>query len=40
MSDRGQVTVRSLDSSFDQRDREAWIEKFDLLGLAKLVQTE
>ncbi len=36
VADRFQVQVRSLDDSFDQFQREDWIGKFDLDGLAKL----
>lgn len=33
---RFQVKVQSRDESFTQSDREAWIEKFDLAGLAQV----
>ncbi|MGJ3249720.1 MAG: hypothetical protein ACFE0J_01110 [Elainellaceae cyanobacterium] len=33
---RFQVKVQSRDESFTQGDREAWIEKFDLAGLAQV----
>ena len=36
VGDRFQVQVRSKDASFSADDREAWIEKFDLAGLAAL----
>lgn len=36
VGDRFQVQVRSKDASFTADDREAWIEKFDLAGLAAL----
>jgi hypothetical protein len=37
VADRLQVKVLSRDSDFTSTDREAWLEKFDLAGLAKLV---
>ncbi|EKV00727.1 hypothetical protein Lepto7375DRAFT_2859 [Leptolyngbya sp. PCC 7375] len=37
VSDRLQVKVLSRDTDFTPSDREAWLEKFDLDGLAKLV---
>lgn len=36
VADRFQVQVRSKDASFTADDRKAWIEKFDLAGLAAL----
>ena len=36
VGNRFQVQVRSQDASFTQADREAWIQKFDLRGLASL----
>lgn len=36
VGDRYQVKVLSRDPSFTQRDREAWLQKFKLDGLAKL----
>jgi hypothetical protein len=36
VADRFQVQVRSKDASFTAEDRMAWIEKFDLDGLAAL----
>ncbi|MBE9222276.1 hypothetical protein IQ215_06160 [Cyanobacterium stanieri LEGE 03274] len=36
VADRFQVTVRSMDDSFTVADREAWLAKFDLNGLASL----
>lgn len=36
VGDRFQIQVRSKDASFTADDREAWIEKFDLAGLAAL----
>ena len=36
VADRFQVQVRSKDASFTAEDRTAWIEKFDLDGLAAL----
>jgi hypothetical protein len=36
VGDRYQVKVLSRDPSFTATDREAWIQKFDLNGLAKL----
>ncbi|MEL6322493.1 MAG: hypothetical protein AAFQ57_17895, partial [Cyanobacteria bacterium J06626_14] len=36
VNDRYQVKVLSRSDSFEQADREAWIQKFDLLGLAEL----
>jgi len=36
VADRFQVQVRSKDASFTADDRIAWIEKFDLAGLAAL----
>ncbi len=35
--DRLQVVVRSKDASFDADARKAWLEKFDLDGLRKLL---
>ncbi len=37
IADRLQVKVLSRDDNFTSADREAWLEKFDLAGLAKLV---
>ncbi|MBX2862759.1 MAG: hypothetical protein KTR27_04325 [Leptolyngbyaceae cyanobacterium MAG.088] len=37
VADRLQVKVLSRDSEFTPADREAWLEKFDLAGLSKLV---
>ena len=37
VADRLQVKVLSRDTDFAPSDREAWLEKFDLSGLAKLV---
>lgn len=37
VADRLQVKVLSRDPDFTSADREAWLEKFDLTGLAKLV---
>ncbi|NEQ48991.1 MAG: hypothetical protein F6K11_02500 [Leptolyngbya sp. SIO3F4] len=37
VADRLQVKVLSRDADFTAADREAWLEKFDLAGLAKLV---
>lgn len=37
VADRLQVKVLSRDPDFTSADREAWLEKFDLAGLAKLV---
>lgn len=36
VADRFQVQVRSKDASFTVDDRQAWIEQFDLAGLAAL----
>jgi hypothetical protein len=36
VGDRYQVKVLSRDPSFTKTDREAWLKKFDLKGLAKL----
>jgi len=36
VADRFQVKVRSLDPSFAPSDREAWLQKFNLSGLASL----
>lgn len=36
VGDRFQVQVRSKDAAFTPDDRKAWIEKFDLAGLAAL----
>lgn len=36
VNDRYQVKVLSRDPSFTESDREEWLEKFDLDGLAKL----
>ena len=38
VADRLQVKVLSRDDGFTATDREAWLEKFDLSGLAKLVK--
>ncbi|NJL85189.1 MAG: hypothetical protein HC886_03170 [Leptolyngbyaceae cyanobacterium SM1_1_3] len=38
VGDRIQVKVLSRDSSFTATDREAWIQKFDLAGLERLVK--
>lgn len=38
VADRFQVKVLSRDPSFTESDRQAWLEKFDLNGLAKLNQ--
>jgi len=40
VNDRYQVKVLSRDPSFTQADRAAWIQKFDLRGLAKLKGAE
>ncbi|ESA32337.1 hypothetical protein N836_27490 [Leptolyngbya sp. Heron Island J] len=37
VADRLQVKVLSRDPAFTPTDREAWLEKFDLAGLAQLV---
>lgn len=37
VADRLQVKVLSRDPEFTPADREAWLEKFDLAGLAQLV---
>ncbi len=37
VADRLQVKVLSRDNDFTSTDREAWLEKFDLAGLAQLV---
>ena len=37
VAERLQVKVLSRDTDFTPADREAWLEKFDLTGLAKLV---
>ncbi|MEO0867281.1 MAG: hypothetical protein AAFY17_02310 [Cyanobacteria bacterium J06642_11] len=37
VADRLQVKVLSRDDSFTATEREVWLEKFDLAGLAKLV---
>ena len=34
VNDRYQVKVSSKDDSFTEADRKAWLEKFDLAGLA------
>ncbi|MFQ4145585.1 hypothetical protein [Chlorogloeopsis sp. ULAP02] len=39
VSDRYQVKVLSRDPSFTRDDRVAWLQKFDLRGLAKLEST-
>lgn len=36
VADRFQVQVRSKDDSFDADQRQAWLEQFDLAGLAGL----
>ena len=36
VGDRYQVKIRSKDDSFSESDREAWLGKFNLRGLAKL----
>ena len=36
VANRFQVQVRSMDNSFTEDDRKAWIKKFDLDGIAKL----
>jgi hypothetical protein len=36
IADRFQVQIRSKDASFTAADREAWMEQFDLAGLAAL----
>ncbi|MBW4497829.1 MAG: hypothetical protein KME26_33165 [Oscillatoria princeps RMCB-10] len=36
VADRFQVKVRSLDPSFSPSDREAWLQKFNLSGIASL----
>lgn len=36
VADRYQVKVQSRDESFQKEDREAWLSKFDLTGLAEL----
>ncbi|NEP39983.1 MAG: hypothetical protein F6K35_12365 [Okeania sp. SIO2H7] len=36
VGDRFQVKVQSRSSSFSQSDREAWLQRFDLNGLARL----
>jgi hypothetical protein len=36
VADRFQVKVRSLDPSFSPIDREAWLQKFNLSGIASL----
>lgn len=36
VAERFQVQIRSKDASFTAADREAWIEQFDLAGLAAL----
>ncbi|MEO0947887.1 MAG: hypothetical protein AAFY11_07045 [Cyanobacteria bacterium J06641_5] len=36
VADRYQVKVLSRDSEFTQADREVWLERFDLRGLAQL----
>ena len=37
VADRLQVKILSRDDAFTAADREAWLEKFDLAGLAQLV---
>ncbi|MEM8613614.1 MAG: hypothetical protein AAGF93_16445 [Cyanobacteria bacterium P01_H01_bin.105] len=37
VANRLQIKVLSRDTDFTPADREAWLEKFDLAGLAKLV---
>lgn len=39
VNDRYQVKVLSRDASFTREDRVAWLQKFDLKGLAKLEST-
>lgn len=36
VAERFQIQIRSKDASFTAADREAWIEQFDLAGLAAL----
>ena len=36
IAERYQVQVRSMDASFSEEDRKAWLEKFDLNGLSQL----
>lgn len=36
VGDRYQVKVQSRDASFTQSDREAWLQRFNLSGLARL----
>lgn len=36
VADRYQVKIQSRDPSFTQADREAWLQKFNLRGLAQL----
>jgi hypothetical protein len=36
VADRFQVKVRTLDPSFTQSDQEAWLQKFNLSGIASL----
>jgi hypothetical protein len=36
VANRFQVKVRSLDTSFTQSDQEAWLQKFNLSGIASL----
>jgi hypothetical protein len=36
VADRFQVSVRSVDPAFTADDRKAWLEKFDVAGLAQL----
>ncbi|MDX1932204.1 MAG: hypothetical protein SFU56_06340 [Capsulimonadales bacterium] len=38
VGEKFQVQVRSTDSSFSARDREAWLQKFDLSGLANMAK--
>ncbi len=38
VADRLQVKVQSRDEAFDMEDRETWLQKFDLAGLAGLVK--
>ena len=39
VAERYQVKVQSRNPSFTQRDREAWLQKFNLNGLARLAGT-
>lgn len=40
VANRYQVKVQSRDASFTEADREAWIQKFNLSGLAQLAKTQ